>query len=70
MSQRMSTGEMQKHLNQLNEERKLSEKQNDDYKKSISEEIKKYKQTQIVNNGFVDKKYSLWERILRTLGMN
>jgi len=66
----MSTGEMQKHLNQLNEERKLSEKQNEDYKKSISEEIKKYKQSQIVNNDLVEKKYSLWERILRTLGMN
>jgi hypothetical protein len=61
---------MQKHLNQLSEERKLSDKQNDDYKKSISEEIKKYKQSQIVNNDLVEKKYSLWERILRTLGMN
>jgi phage regulator Rha-like protein len=66
----MSTGEMQKHLNQLNEERNLSKKQNEDYKKSISEEIKKYKQSQIVNNDLVEKKYSLWERILRTLGMN
>lgn len=66
----MSTGEMQKHLNQLSEERKLSDKQNDDYKKSISEEIKKYKQSQIVNNDLVEKKYTLWERILRTLGMN
>jgi len=70
MNHKMSTGEMQKHLNQLNEERKLSEKQNEDYKKSISEEIKKYKQSQIVNNDLVEKKYSLWERILRTLGMN
>jgi site-specific recombinase XerC len=61
---------MQKHLNQLSEERKLSDKQIDDYKKSISEEIKKYKQSQIVNNDLVEKKYSLWERILRTLGMN
>ena len=70
MNQKMSTGEMQKHLNQLNEERKLSDKQTDDYKKSISEEIKKYKQSQIVNNDLVEKKYTLWERILRTLGMN
>ncbi len=70
MNRKMSTGEMQKHLNQLSEERKLSDKQNDDYKKSISEEIKKYKQSQIVNNDLVEKKYSLWERILRTLGMN
>jgi hypothetical protein len=70
MNRKMSTGEMQKHLNQLSEERKLSDKQNDDYKKSISEEIKKYKQSQIVNNDLVEKKYTLWERILRTLGMN
>ena len=70
MNQKISTGGMQKHLNQLNEERKLSEKQNEDYKKSISEEIKKFKKDQIFNNDLVEKKYSLWERILRTLGMN
>jgi len=70
MNRKMSTGEMQKHLNQLNEERNLSKKQNEDYKKSISEEIKKYKKDQIFNNDLAEKKYSLWERILRTLGMN
>jgi hypothetical protein len=70
MNRKISTGGMQKHLNQLNEERNLSEKQNEDYKKSISEEIKKHKQNQITNNDLTEKNYSLWERILRTLGMN
>jgi hypothetical protein len=54
----------------LNDERNNFEKQNEDYKKKISDEIKKYKNTEITNTPLVEKRYSLWQRILKTLGMN
>ena len=62
--------EIQKNLSLLNDERSNFEKQNEDYKRKISEEIKKFKNTEITNTPLVEKKYSLWQRILKTLGMN
>ena len=62
--------EIQKNLNLLNDERNNFEKQNEDYKRKISDEIKKYKNTKITNTPLVEKRYSLWQRILKTLGMN
>ncbi len=70
MKQRKSISEIQKNLSLLNDERSNFEKQNEDYKRKISEEIKKYKNTEITNTPLVEKKYSLWQRILKTLGMN
>ena len=70
MKQRKSTLEIQKNLNLLNDERNNFEKQNEDYKRKISDEIKKYKNTEIKNTPLVEKRYSLWQRILKTLGMN
>jgi hypothetical protein len=70
MKQRKSISEIQKNLSLLNDERSNFEKQNEDYKRKISEEIKKFKNTEITNTPLVEKKYSLWQRILKTLGMN
>ncbi len=70
MKQRKSTLEIQKNLNLLNDERNNFQKQNEDYKRKISDEIKKYKNTEITNTPLVEKRYSLWQRILKTLGMN
>jgi cell shape-determining protein MreC len=54
----------------LNDERSLFENQNEKYKKELSEQIKKYKNTQLINTPIVEEKYNLWQRILKTLGMN
>ena len=62
--------EIQKNLNLLNDERNNFQKQNEDYKRKISEEIKKYKNTEITTTPLVEKRYGLWQRILKTLGMN
>lgn len=70
MKQRKSISEIQKNLDLLNDERSLFEKQNEKYKKQLSEEIKKYKSTQLINTPIVEKKYNLWQRILKTLGMS
>ena len=48
----------------------LFENQNEKYKKELSEQIKKYKNTQLINTPIVEEKYNLWQRILKTLGMN
>jgi hypothetical protein len=41
-----------------------------DYKKKISKEIKEIDRNQIKNTILIKKKYSIWERILKTLGIN
>jgi tRNA 2-selenouridine synthase SelU len=41
-----------------------------DYKKKISKEIKEIDRSQIKNTILIKKKYSIWERILKTLGIN
>ena len=70
MKQTRSILELQKQLNQLNEERALTQKLNDDSKNRFCEEIKKIKQEVIKNTIFVEKKYTIWERMKRVLGIN
>ena len=70
MKQRKSISEIQKNLDLLNDERSLFENQNEKYKKELSEQNKKYKNTQLINTPIVEEKYNLWQRILKTLGMN
>jgi tRNA 2-selenouridine synthase SelU len=41
-----------------------------DYKKKISKEIKEIGRSEIKNTILIKKKYSIWERILKTLGIN
>ena len=41
-----------------------------DYKKKISKEIKEIDSSEIKNTILIKKKYSIWERILKTLGIN
>jgi 2-phosphoglycerate kinase len=48
-------------------------KDNEDLKVSKNEfvqEIKKFNRQQIKNTEVIEKKYSLWQRILKVLGMN
>jgi len=70
MKQTRSILELQKQLNQLNEERALTQKFNDDSKNRFCEEIKNIKPEDIKNTIFVEKKYTIWERMKRALGFN
>jgi 2-phosphoglycerate kinase len=48
-------------------------KDNEDLKVSKNDfvqEIKKFDRQQIKNTEVIEKKYSLWQRILKVLGMN
>lgn len=65
--------ELQKQLKMFEDEENSSKKFTEDYKKKISEEIKKLKPIDIKNTEITEVteiKYTVWERLLRTLGMN
>ena len=61
---------LKKELRHLEDEIKKSENLNEQMKKKFSEDIKKMKKSEIINSTTVEKKYTLWERIKRSLGMN
>jgi len=61
--------EIQKQLKMLEDESSLSERYNIEYKKKLSDEIKKFKPNEIKNTPIEEKKINLWERLLKTLGM-
>jgi hypothetical protein len=70
MSRRKSALEMQKQLSILKDEEVKDKMELDLLKKSLSENIKKVDKTEIKNTITVEPKYTIWQRILRTLGMN
>ena len=70
MNQRKITPGLLKELNQLEEERKRDQLENDKFKNKLSSELKSFDRNEIKNTEFVDKKYTIWQRILRTLGIN
>jgi len=70
MSRRKSALEMQKQLNILKDEEIKDQMELDLLKKSLSENIKKIDKKEIKNTITVEPKYTIWQRILKTLGMN
>lgn len=70
MKNQKMLSELQKQLKMFEDEDITSKKYTEDYKKKLSEEIKKLKPEDIKNTENVERKYSIWERLLRTLGMN
>jgi hypothetical protein len=70
MSKKKSIAELQNQLNKLKEDIAITEKQNEDLKMRFCDEIKKTKPQNIKNTIFVEKKYTLWERIKKVLGIN
>ena len=70
MNQRKITPKLLKELNQLEEERKRDQLENDKFKNKLSSELKSFGRNEIKNTEFVDKKYTIWQRILRTLGIS
>lgn len=70
MKNQKMLSELQKQLKMFEEEENRSKKFTEDYKKQLSEEIKKFKPQDIKNTETADRKYSIWERLLKTLGRN
>ena len=70
MKQQKSIADLQKQLNMLEDELKIGEVSNEIYKKQISKDIKKFTQKDIKNTPVVEVKYTIWQRILKTLGIN
>jgi hypothetical protein len=70
MSQRKSSWEIQKQFNILKTEDMKDSIVLESQKKSLSEEIKKFKQVEIKNTIKTEPKYTIWQRILKTVGMN
>jgi hypothetical protein len=69
MNQKKITPGLLKELNQLEEERKRDELVNEKYKNQLSSQLKSFERNEIKNTEFVEKKYTVWQRILRTLGI-
>ena len=66
MNQKKITPKLLKELNQLEEERKRDELVNNKYKNQLSSQLKSFNRNEIKNTEFVEKKYTVWQRILRT----
>lgn len=61
---------IKKQLEKLVDEDKKLQSVNETIKKRFSQEIKKFKPNDIRNSIFEEKKPTLWQRIMKTLGMN
>jgi hypothetical protein len=54
----------------LEDEDKIIQNFSENYKKKFSEELKQLDPKKIKNTPIVEKKYTIWQRILKTLGIN
>ena len=70
MNQKNSLTKLQKQLRMLEDEDKNLQNFSENYKKKLSEEIKKFNPKQIKNTPIVEQKFTVWQRILKTLGIN
>ena len=70
MKNQKMLSELQKQLKMFEDDEKITRKYSEEYKNKISEEIKKFKPTDIKNTIVVEEKFTLWQRLLKTLGKN
>jgi|LakMenEpi03Aug12_release.lakeMendotaPanAssembly.Ray.scaffolds.fasta_scaffold73490_6 vacuolar-type H+-ATPase subunit H len=63
------TPQLEKEITQLNEERNRLIKEAEEYKKQIYSQLLLVDKSEVSNTIQKEKKYSLWERILKTLGV-
>lgn len=63
------TPKLEKELNQLNEERKVLMKRAEEYKMDLYSQLKSIDKSEVANTIQKEEKYSLWKRIMMTLGM-
>jgi hypothetical protein len=52
------------------DEEQITKKFSEDYKNKVSEEIKKFNPKDIKNTLSIEEKFTIWQRILRTLGVS
>ena len=62
--------EIQKHINVLKEDQEVIKVFLEKDKKKFSDDLIKFKKEDIKNTIHKEENYTLWQRILRTLGMN
>lgn len=70
MNQKKSLPEIQKHINILKEDQEVIKVFLEKDKKKFSDDLIKFKKEDIRNTIHKEENYTLWQRILRTLGMN
>lgn len=70
MSQKRQISKIQKELSKLEEEKEVNKINLEKDKLKFSEELMKFKKDQIQNTIHKEENYSLWQRILKTLGMS
>ena len=63
------TPQLEKELNQLNEERKILMKKAEEYKMDLYSQLKSMDKDAVANTIQKEEKYSLWKRIMMVLGM-
>ena len=69
MRNQKSIAELQKQLKMFKDEEQITKKFSEDYKNKVSEEIKKFNPKDIKNTLSIEEKFTIWQRILRTLGV-
>lgn len=70
MGHKKTAKNLTRELNKLEKEIKKDEKENERYKDSVAKEFKNFDKNKIFNSKPVEKKYTIWERIMKSLGMN
>ena len=70
MKNQKSIAELKKSLKLLNEEKILNEKINEQEKKKFSSIIKNVDPKDVKNTIFVEKKFTLWDRLKKVLGIS
>ena len=70
MNQKKSLPEIQKQINVLKEDQEVIKVFLEKDKKKFSDDLIKFKKEDIRNTIHKEERYTLWQRILRTLGMN
>ena len=61
---------IEKELRQLHEEREKSKIELENMKKKLANDIKIFDIKEIKNTIVVEKKYTIWQRLKKVLGMN
>jgi hypothetical protein len=64
------TKDLSKEIDRLSSEIKKNELENEIYKKNISEQLKKLDKNSLINTDKKTVNLTLWERIMKVLGMN
>ena len=70
MKQNQNLNKLNQEYIKFDNETKKFDLLNNKYKDNISKEIKKLDKNNISNSIYVESKFTLWQRIMRALGMN